>query len=232
MHDQTAHDSTFLPALARTSAEFTAALGSFDAALSQAILSAREPAVLETLRTLRTLERKIALFFSRIRGLLTREYRSEDELFIARFYFGRYSIISENTRAAASILKYVLGDLAWFALHSARIIEVLKTLYAELLSLALECRDLYRKLHDRELRYDFSFADEAWGTDETVPIGITAAEAFGILALPNTADREEVKSAFRRLAKLHHPDLNPGASRDDFLRIEQAYRRLLSALPA
>ena len=38
------------------------------------------------------------------------------------------------------------------------------------------------------------------------------------------ADREQVKSAFRRLAKGLHPDLNPGADPREFIRIEQAYK--------
>ena len=50
---------------------------------------------------------------------------------------------------------------------------------------------------------------------------------YRVLGLPASACQREVTAAFRRLAKEHHPDLNPGRdSRRRFVEIVEAYRQL------
>jgi hypothetical protein len=56
-------------------------------------------------------------------------------------------------------------------------------------------------------------------------------ECFRVLGLPVWANAEEVAAAFRRLAKEHHPDVNP--TRDGprrFVEVAKAYRILREAL--
>jgi curved DNA-binding protein CbpA len=51
-----------------------------------------------------------------------------------------------------------------------------------------------------------------------------------LLGIKNTASQEEIKLAFRKLAKEHHPDKNQGAESNDtlFKEIQEAYETLSS----
>ncbi len=57
--------------------------------------------------------------------------------------------------------------------------------------------------------------------------GFSSDESFRVLQLPRSAGPAEVRMAFRRLAKQHHPDLNrsPESGRR-FARVVKAYRVL------
>ena len=57
----------------------------------------------------------------------------------------------------------------------------------------------------------------------------TRTRLLAILSLPATADEVAVKMRFRELAKMHHPDVNPGCSESAarFLKITDAYQRLV-----
>lgn len=59
------------------------------------------------------------------------------------------------------------------------------------------------------------------------------AEDYRALGLRENAAFKEVKAAYRRLARQHHPDVNPGdrQAEEKFIHITQAYRRLVDALP-
>lgn len=56
---------------------------------------------------------------------------------------------------------------------------------------------------------------------------LTRTEALRLLALPPWAEPDEVKRAFRRLAREHHPDLGGDAATFD--RLHQAYELLAGA---
>ena len=51
---------------------------------------------------------------------------------------------------------------------------------------------------------------------------------YDILGISQTADNEQIKSAFRSLAKLYHPDKNPHG-KDQFEKILIAYEVLINA---
>lgn len=52
-------------------------------------------------------------------------------------------------------------------------------------------------------------------------------DAYAILGIPRSASPREIKSAYRRLARKHHPDVSTNAdSKLDFVRIHEAYQIL------
>ncbi len=59
------------------------------------------------------------------------------------------------------------------------------------------------------------------------------ADHYRVLGLRTGASFEDVKLAYRNLARLYHPDVNPGdqRSKDKFIQITQAYRTLVDSLP-
>ena len=79
--------------------------------------------------------------------------------------------------------------------------------------------------NERQTRWEFTIPLQAGRGNE---------EPYGILGLPLNAPRDQVKSAYRRLALATHPDRNPGdsAAADKFRRIQGAYERVLAGPPA
>lgn len=61
-------------------------------------------------------------------------------------------------------------------------------------------------------------------TEEQRVASLSRLEAFEILELDHTADRAAVKRAYRRLARVHHPDT--GGDVVTFQRVQRAYERL------
>ncbi|MCG9884901.1 MAG: DnaJ domain-containing protein [Cyanobacteria bacterium] len=60
---------------------------------------------------------------------------------------------------------------------------------------------------------------------------MTLRECYRLLELPSGASLEEVKAAYRRLARRYHPDANPGGeTRDRFMAIADAYQYLTQRL--
>lgn len=52
-------------------------------------------------------------------------------------------------------------------------------------------------------------------------------DAYAVLGIPRNASQREVKSAYRRLARKHHPDVNASSdAKADFVRIHEAYQIL------
>src|ERR1700686_1946764 len=52
-----------------------------------------------------------------------------------------------------------------------------------------------------------------------------AQDYYQTLGVGREADPEEIRKAYRRLARKHHPDLNPGdkAAEDRFKKVQEAY---------
>ena len=59
-------------------------------------------------------------------------------------------------------------------------------------------------------------------------MGQTTSDPFAVLGVPRNATQEQVRRAYRRLARRHHPDLHPDASSEQMRRINQAWRTLSS----
>jgi hypothetical protein len=62
-----------------------------------------------------------------------------------------------------------------------------------------------------------------------VPITYTASDYFRILGLPENSTAEDIKKAYRKMARQYHPDINhdPGA-RDLFIQATEAYEFLMT----
>ena len=56
---------------------------------------------------------------------------------------------------------------------------------------------------------------------------MSSSECWSTLGLRSGSSEEQVKQAYRKLAKTHHPDL--GGSTDQFVRIQRAYENLLDS---
>jgi curved DNA-binding protein len=58
--------------------------------------------------------------------------------------------------------------------------------------------------------------------------GVAQRDLYDILGVPRTATAEEIKKAYRRLAKQHHPDVNPGnkAAEEKFKEASAAFEVL------
>ena len=54
------------------------------------------------------------------------------------------------------------------------------------------------------------------------------ADYYKILGVPKSATQDEIRKAYKRLAKQHHPDRNPGdkAAENRFKEISEAYQFL------
>jgi tetratricopeptide (TPR) repeat protein len=62
---------------------------------------------------------------------------------------------------------------------------------------------------------------------------MTPAECYRLLGLPNGAPYDAVKLAYRRRARLLHPDVNTHdrQASEKFIQITEAYQQLLAAVP-
>lgn len=68
-------------------------------------------------------------------------------------------------------------------------------------------------------------AQWSWAKDGEDGLSLAERDAFRALELESDATQDEIKSAYRRLAKTHHPDANPGnpESVQRFHAIQAAY---------
>jgi curved DNA-binding protein len=59
-------------------------------------------------------------------------------------------------------------------------------------------------------------------------MAVAFQDYYEILGVPRTATEDEIKKAFRKLARKHHPDVNPGdkSAEEQFKKINEAYEVL------
>ena len=60
-----------------------------------------------------------------------------------------------------------------------------------------------------------------------IDVGLYDPEVLKLLDLPHDADETDVKSKFRELAKIHHPDA--GGDAEKFIELMKAYKGLVGA---
>jgi len=58
------------------------------------------------------------------------------------------------------------------------------------------------------------------------------ADCYRLLGLKQGAGYDEIKAAYRRLARRYHPDVNPGSlkAKDTFIQLTEAYHQLLDSV--
>jgi hypothetical protein len=188
----------------------------------------KDPELRDILMTIRKLGDRIATFFLRIKKILSLDSQNSKIQFVINYFFMNFSIISENTRASRAIINYVLNKLDWLKAHSDRIIESLKTLYADLLTVQIDCEESYKLLFGEFLGYDFGLNPHT--EIQEVNDVLTIEKAYTILGIKKGVTKDQVKVAFRKLAKKLHPDLNPEVKEEDFILVQNAYKRLLATI--
>jgi hypothetical protein len=58
---------------------------------------------------------------------------------------------------------------------------------------------------------------------------MTIADYFEILGIPSTSSIEEIKKAYRKKARLYHPDINPAPdAKELFIKVTEAYEFLIA----
>lgn len=58
---------------------------------------------------------------------------------------------------------------------------------------------------------------------------MTSTDYFEILGLPDNSSIDEIKKAYRKKARLYHPDINPSPNaKDQFISLTEAYEFLIS----
>jgi len=215
-------------AIAKRTSELATIFESLGREISHAILITRDPELKEILITMRSIGDRIATFFLRIKRILQVDSNDQSVRFVVDYFFRNFSIISENTRASKSIITYVLNKLDWLKEHSDRIIESLKTLYADLLSIQIDCEELYRYYFGEELGFDFGLNPQK--EIQKVNEVLTLEKSYKLLGIKKGIGKDHVKTAFRKLAKRLHPDLNPHAKKEEFILAQQAYKRILASI--
>ena len=79
-------------------------------------------------------------------------------------------------------------------------------------------------MQERRLRAESELGQE---TDHSMPVG-TQKDYYAILGVGRDAKPEEVRKAYRRLARKYHPDVNPGnkSAEENFKQLSAAYEVL------
>ncbi len=213
-----------LPAIARVTA-LVKVFKELEKQLALIISSQTDPILKAILVTIRHLGNRISGFFTGIRDVIKNSPNNKKGSFVTHYFIKYYSVISQNTRIAHKIIEYVLEDLEWLNQHSDRIISCLKSLYTDLFTLQVDCEEIYKQVYNSPLEFNFGFRIKM---DKEPELYMTVENSFGILGIGKNATLEQMKTAFRKLVKQLHPDLNSDADREEFFKVEQAYERLRS----
>ncbi len=100
-----------------------------------------------------------------------------------------------------------------------------------------------KKIHEQTSKKHFKFWDSAWQLDMgninnkskgslTNNFSLEEKNAYALLGLKHTANAKEIKTRYKELVKLNHPDLNrdnPEAE-ESFKKINAAYKVILRRL--
>ena len=203
-------------------------LGEFGKTTSVAFSQVEDLELQKTLDIIQNLGDRIAVFFLRIKKLIQIKSDEKNIQFVTEYFFKNFSQISENTKASKHIISYSIKRLDWLKEHMDRIVDSLKLLYSDLLAMQIDCEEFYRNMFHKELAFDFglNFHREM----ETLKTIVSVETAYQLLDITEDSTRDEVKTAFRNLAKKMHPDLNPGADEASFIQLEMAYKKILSRM--
>lgn len=74
--------------------------------------------------------------------------------------------------------------------------------------------------------------EDDWGEDETPEeeSGTKTTDLYGVLGIKKDATTKEIKSAYRKMAKMYHPDNKKTGNVDAFNLIQQAYDVLIDSV--
>ena len=87
---------------------------------------------------------------------------------------------------------------------------------------------LVQKYYDKQkVKESQSHRNDRWWV-ERGESGLEYKDYYAILGVEKTASQDEIKKAYRKLAKKHHPDANKGASASEakFKDLSEAYEVL------
>lgn len=213
-----------LPAVIEKTRELTLLLDELEKQLAIVILNIKDPILRSVLETIQHLGNRISNFLRGIKRLVKRSDTNNQADFVVKYFIKNFSVVSQNAYITKKVIEYVLNHLDWLNQHAERIIDALKALYAGLLTMQIDCEEIYKLLYGKSLRFDFGLrGDKVYEKN----IFTSIQEPYNILGIKQDASYEQVKSVFRMLVKKLHPDLNPNADAEEFLKVEQAYQQIL-----
>ena len=126
------------------------------------------------------------------------------------------------------ITKKTAAVLAAFALYGVRASEWLEEDPARVVSELRQRQSQASRRQSRRTSSDRRTRSDRRRTDRDPAAAAIneEAEALAVLGLGVGATQEQIKQAFRRLVKRHHPDV--GGSASAFRRVNEAYQRLVA----
>ena len=169
---------------------------------------------------------RIQSFFGGVHTLMTGDATHDRERFVAAYFRRNYSVLSEYTKAAISVLKYALDTPEWLEQQGNPLANILQRLHAQTMRLKLECEEAFRRRYSADFSFDEEFEPRQWTARKREQQEAQQRhDALEELGLQDDATQHDIKVAFRRKAKMLHPDLNRADS-EAFYRLNNAYELL------